>query len=82
MKLRNAILALIILSWIALGAIAVDTYNTSPITEEVSEAFQNEDLFNTSPITGMSPNATADLVKIPGVVVVGSPAFVGRLLVL
>jgi hypothetical protein len=76
MKLRNAILALIVLSWIALGAIAVDTYNTSPITDEVSEAFQNEGLFNISPITGMSPNATADLVKIPGVVVVGSPAFV------
>jgi hypothetical protein len=76
MKLRNAILALIILSWIALGAIAVDTYNTSPITDDVSEAFQNEDLFNTSPITGMSPNATADLVKIPGVVMVGRSAFV------
>ncbi len=77
MRLKSATLVLIVLSCMALQGIAVDTYNTSPIADEIKASFQYEDLFNISPSTGMSPNATANLVKTSGVVVVGGPAFIG-----
>ena len=78
MGFRSAILVLIVLICMVSQGITQDTSNASPIVEDVKKSFQNEELFNTSTSTGMSPNATANLVKIPIVGVRGT-AFVGGL---
>jgi hypothetical protein len=72
MGFRNSILILAVMICLASQMMAQDDYNISPISEDVKKSFQNEDLFNTSAATGMSPNATANLVKYPIVVVRGS----------
>jgi hypothetical protein len=72
MKFRISILVLTVLICSAAQVMAQDTYNTSSVSEDVKQSFQNEDLFNTSAATGMSPNATAHLVAYPIVVVRGS----------
>lgn len=74
MGFRSAILILAVLSCLAFHAMAKDTNNNSPIADEIKKSFQNEDLFNISPSTGMSPNATAHLTKTSGVVVVRTVA--------
>ena len=76
MGFRSAILVLIVLICMVSQGMTQDTSNASPIVENVKKSFQNEELFNTSASTGMSPNATANLVKIPIVGVRGT-AFVG-----
>ena len=76
MGFRNSILILAVMICSASQVLAQDSYNIGPISEDVKKSFQNEDLFNTSAATGMSPNATANLVKYPIVVVRGS-ALVG-----
>lgn len=76
MGLKYVILALVVLMCSASQVMAQGGYNTSSISEDVKKSFQNEDLFNTSASTGMSPNATANLVRIPIVAVRGS-AYVG-----
>jgi hypothetical protein len=72
MGFRNSILILAVMICSASQVLAQDSYNIGPISEDVKKSFQNEDLFNTSAATGMSPNATANLVKYPIVVVRGS----------
>jgi hypothetical protein len=72
MGFRSSILVLVVMICSASQVMAQDTYNTSPISEDVKKAFQNEDLFNTSAATGMSPNATAHLARYPIIVVRGS----------
>jgi hypothetical protein len=76
MGFKSTILILAVLSCLAIQVIAQDTYNTSPIADEIKKSFQNEDLFNISPSTGMSPNATSQLTKTLGVVLVNTAAFV------
>jgi hypothetical protein len=76
MGFKSTILILVVLSCLAIQVIAQDTYNTSPISDEIKKSFQNEELFNISPSTGMSPNATAQLTKTSGVVLVGTAAIV------
>ena len=65
MGFRSSILLLAVMICSASQVMAQDGYNISPISEDVKKSFQNEDLFNTSAVTGMSPNATAGLVAIP-----------------
>ena len=72
MGFRSSILILAVMICSASQVMAQDTYSTSPISDDVKKSFQNEDLFNTSAETGMSPYATANLVKYPIVVVRGS----------
>jgi hypothetical protein len=72
MGFRSSILILLVMICSASQVMAQDTYDTSPISEDVKKSFQNEDLFNASAETGMSPNATANLVKYPIVIVRGS----------
>src|SRR5271157_3546164 len=72
MGFRNSILILAVMICSASQVLAQDSYNIGPISEDVKKSFQNEDLFNTSAATGMSPNATAHLVAYPIVVVRGS----------
>ena len=72
MGLRISILVLVVMICSASQVMAQDTYDTSSVSEDVKQSFQNEDLFNTSAETGMSPNATAHLAKFPIVVVRGS----------
>jgi hypothetical protein len=72
MRFRSSILILAVMICSASQVMAQDTYNSSSMSEDVKKSFQNEDLFNTSAETGMSPNATANLVKYPIVVVRGS----------
>jgi len=72
MGFRSSILILAVLICSASQVMAQDTYGTSPLSDDVKKSFQNEDLFNTSAATGMSPNATAHLTKYPIVVVRGS----------
>lgn len=72
MRFRSSILVYAVLICSATQAMALDAYDTSPISDDVKNSFQNEDLFNTSAATGMSPNATAHLTKYPIVVVRGS----------
>ena len=76
MGFRNSILILAVMICSASQVLAQDSYNVGPISEDVKKSFQNEDLFNTSAATGMSPNATAGLVAIPIVGGRGS-AYVG-----
>ena len=78
MGFRNSILILAVMICSASQVLAQDSYNVGPISEDVKKSFQNEDLFNTSAATGMSPNATAGLVEIPIVGGRGS-AYVGGL---
>lgn len=56
---------MLVVACLVFQVMAQDLYNTSPIGDEVKKAFQNEDLFNTSLRTGMSPNATAIGVRTP-----------------
>ena len=77
MGFRSSILILVVMICSASQLMAQDTYNTSPISEDVKNSFQNENLFNTSAETGMSPSATANLVKYPIVVVRGSALVIG-----
>ena len=65
MGFRNSILILAVMICSASQVLAQDSYNVGPISGDVKKSFQNEDLFNTSAATGMSPNATAGLVAIP-----------------
>ena len=65
MRFTNSILILAVMICSASQVLAQDSYNVGPISEDVKKSFQNEDLFNTSAATGMSPNATAGLVAIP-----------------
>jgi hypothetical protein len=76
MGFRSSILLLAVMICSASQVMAQDDYNISPISEDVKKSFQNEDLFNTSAVTGMSPNATAGLVAIP-IVVGRGLAYVG-----
>ncbi len=69
MGFRSSILILAVMICSASQVMAQDTYSNSSISEDVKKSFQNEELFNTSAETGMSPNATANLVKHPIVVV-------------
>ena len=78
MGFRSSILLLAVMICSASQVMAQDGYNISPISEDVKKSFQNEDLFNTSAVTGMSPNATAGLVAIP-IVGVRGLAYVGGL---
>ena len=77
MGFRSSILILVVMICSSSQLMAQDTYNTSPISEDVKNSFQNENLFNTSAETGMSPSATANLVKYPIVVVRGSALVIG-----
>jgi hypothetical protein len=77
MRLKSVTLVLVASLCLALQGIAVDTYNTSPIADDIKESFQNEDLFKISTDTGMSPNATENLSKTSGVIVLGGSAFIG-----
>ena len=72
MGFRSSMLILAVMVFLASQVLAQDTYSNSSISDDVKKSFQNEDLFNTSAETGMSPNATANLVKYPIVVVRGS----------
>jgi hypothetical protein len=72
MKFRSVILVLVVMICSASQMMAKDSSDTSSLSDDVKASFQNEDLFNTSAETGMSPNATAHLVKYPIVVVRGS----------
>lgn len=72
MGFRCLVLILAVMICSAFQVMAKDDYNINPITEDVKNSFQNEDLFNTSAATGMSPNATAHLAAYPIVVVRGS----------
>jgi hypothetical protein len=74
MGFKSAILILAVLSCLAFHVMAEDTNNNSPIADEIKKSFQNEDLFNISPSTGMSSNATAHLTKTSGLVVVRTAA--------
>lgn len=78
MEFRSLILILAVMICSASQVMALDDYNVNPISEDVKTSFQNEDLFNTSAATGMSPNATAGLVAIP-VAVGRGLAYVGGL---
>jgi hypothetical protein len=72
MEFKSLILILVVMICSAFQVMAKDDYNINPISEDVRSSFQNEDLFNTSAATGMSPNATAHLAAYPIVVVRGS----------
>jgi hypothetical protein len=75
MRFNNLMLVLSILMCTATLSMSQD--NFSPITDEVKKSFQNEDLFKTNPITGMSENATAHLLKTPIILVRGQSVVSG-----